>query len=99
MSGRRRSRPSDQWAQIPSNRSCAAELGWSLAKFNRKLDHLCERLQRAGVRGLHGDLGLSALDRRRLLVDHAVRSGLLDEALRLLAARSAPDASRRLHPG
>lgn len=71
-------RPSDQWAPVPSNRACAAELGWTLAKFNRKLDHLCERLQRAGVRGLHGDLGLSALDRRRLLVDHVVCSGLLD---------------------
>ena len=87
----RRARPSDQWAPIPSNRSCAAELGWTLAKFNRKLDHLCERLQRAGVRGVHGDLGLSAVDRRRVLVDHAVRSGLLDEAL---SARAAPHVQR-----
>lgn len=76
----RLARPSDRWAPIPSNRACAAELGWTLAKFNRKLDHLCERLQRAGVRGLHGDLGLSALDRRRLLVEHVGCSGLLDEA-------------------
>ncbi len=75
----RLARPSDQWAPIPSNRTCAARLGWTLAKFNRKLDHLCERLQRAGVRGVHGDLGLSAVDRRRVLVDHVVRTGLLDE--------------------
>ncbi|UDY37298.1 hypothetical protein [Dermatobacter hominis] len=71
-------RPADQWAPIPSNRACASRLGWTMAKFNRKLDHLCEKLERAGVRGLRGDLGLSAVDRRRLLVEHAVRSGLLD---------------------
>ena len=70
-------RPADQWAPVPSNRAGAARLGWSLAKYNRKLDHLCEKLHRAGVRGLHGDLGLLAGDRRRLLVDHAVRVGLV----------------------
>lgn len=74
----RRARPSDQWAPIPSNRECAAALGWTLAKWNRKLDHVCDKFQRSGVRGLHGDLGLSAMDRRRVLVDHVVRSGLLD---------------------
>jgi hypothetical protein len=73
-------RPADQWAPIPTNRECATRLGWTLAKFNRKLDHLCEKLERSGVRGLRGDLGLSALDRRRVLVEHAVRSGLLDRA-------------------
>ncbi len=73
----RLARPSDQWADIPSNRACAARLGWTLAKFNRKLDHVCDRLARSGVRGLRGDLGLSAVDRRRVLVDHVVRSGLL----------------------
>lgn len=80
MCGPRLQRPADQWAAIPSNRSCASELGWTLAKFNRKLDHLCEALERAGVRGVHGDLGLSAVDRRRVLVDHVVRSGLIDHA-------------------
>jgi len=70
-------RPSDRFSPVPSNRSCAARLGWSLAKFNRKLDHLCEKLDRAGVRGLHGDLGLLAADRRRVLVDHAVQVGLV----------------------
>ena len=74
----RRAMPADQWAPIPTNRECAAELGWTLSKFNRKLDHLCDKLHRAGVRGMHGDLGLSATDRRRLLVDHVVRSELLE---------------------
>lgn len=70
--------PADQWAPIPSNRECAAALGWTLSKFNRKLDHLCDKLHRAGVRGMRGDLGLSATDRRRVLVEHVVRSGLLE---------------------
>ena len=75
--GPRLDRPADQWADIPTNRAAAAELGWSLAKYNRKLDHVCDKLARVGVRGLRGDLGLSAMDRRRTLVDHVVRSGLL----------------------
>ena len=69
--------PADRWAPVPSNRECALRLGWTLAKFNRKLDHLCEKLHRAGVRGVHGDLGLLAADRRRVLVDHAVQVGLV----------------------
>ncbi len=36
---------------ILANRQGAARLGWSLPKFNRKLDHLCEKLHRAGVAG------------------------------------------------
>jgi hypothetical protein len=73
-------RPADRFAPLPTNRACAQQLGWSLAKFNRKLDHLCEKLARAGVRGVHGDLGLLAADRRRVLVDHAVQVGLVTAA-------------------
>lgn len=94
----RLARPSDQWAVIPSNRECASALGWTLAKYNRKLDHLCNKLARSGVRGLHGDLGLSALDRRRNLIDHVVRIGLLDrcaEPARELTAPAAPLGRRR----
>lgn len=97
----RLARPSDQWADIPSNRSCAARLGWTLAKFNRKLDHVCDRLARSGVRGLRGDLGLSAVDRRRVLVDHVVRSGLLAGSTAVGAlgpgvnGRAAPPPRRR----
>ena len=29
-------------------------LGWTLTKFNRKLDNVCQKLARHGVRGLHG---------------------------------------------
>jgi hypothetical protein len=64
-------------AAVPANRAGATRLGWSLSKFNRKLDHLCEKLARAGVHGVHGDAGASATDRRRRLVDHAVDLGLV----------------------
>ena len=62
---------------IIANRQGAARLGWSLPKFNRKLDHLCEKLHRAGVAGLHGGLGTGAADRRRRLVDHALEARLV----------------------
>ena len=97
----RLARPSDQWADIPSNRACAARLGWTLAKYNRKLDHVCDRLARSGVRGLRGDLGLSAVDRRRVLVDHVVQSGLLTRAAsvgELSAGGSGPALSAPAAP-
>lgn len=76
---------------IPSNRNRAARLGWTVTKFNRKLDHLCEKLDRAGVPDVHGGLGASALDRRRRVVDHALAAGLVsvDELPLLDAAREA----------
>ena len=63
--------------QLPTNRQCAARLGWTLTKLNRKLDHLCDKLHRAGVAGVHGDLGASAGSRRQRLVDHAVMARLV----------------------
>jgi hypothetical protein len=69
--------PADPDAPIPGNRAGAARLGWTLPKFNRKLDHLCEKLHRAGVRGVHGSLGASADHRRRHLVEHALTAGLV----------------------
>jgi hypothetical protein len=65
---------------LPTNRQGAARLGWSLPKFNRKLDHLCEKLHRAGVAGVHGGIGASAADRRRRLVEHALEVGLVTSA-------------------
>lgn len=62
---------------LPTNRAAAALLGWTLTKLNRKLDHLCLKLARAGVGGLHGDVAVLAADRRRRLVEHAVEVGLV----------------------
>lgn len=77
--------PAASDAPVPANRAGAARLGWSTSKFNRKLDHLCEKLARAGVSGVHGAAGASALDRRRRVVDHAIELGLVtSEDLALL---------------
>ncbi|WP_235931447.1 MULTISPECIES: hypothetical protein [Actinomyces] len=60
-------------AEIPSSAHAAARLGWSLTKFNRKLDNVCEKLDRVGVRGLRGGRAEGAASNRRTaLVEHAV---------------------------
>ena len=63
--------------RLPPNRQTAMRLGWTLSKFNRKLDHLCGRLSRHGVRGLQGRVGTTASDRRQNLVDHALAHHLV----------------------
>ena len=60
-------------AELPSSAAAAARLGWPLTKFNRKLDNVCEKLDRVGVRGLRGGrAGGAASNRRTALVEHAV---------------------------
>jgi hypothetical protein len=63
--------------ELPTNRAVARRLGWSITKFNRKLDNLCNRFAKLGVGGLRGSIDQLATDRRRRLVDHAVESGLI----------------------
>lgn len=77
---------------IPSSQAAADRLGWPLTRFNRKLDHICERLTRYGVRGLHGGPGRLATNRRARLVEHAVATRLVtSEDLRMLANPAAYD--------
>lgn len=64
-------------AAIPSSAQAAQRLGWTLTKFNRKLDNVCEKLSRTGVRGLHGGPRKLAVNRRARLVEHAVASRLV----------------------
>jgi hypothetical protein len=63
--------------EIPSSAEAARRLGWTLTRFNRKLDNVCQKLTRAGVRGLHGAPGLLASGRRARLVEYAVSSRLV----------------------
>lgn len=71
--------------ETPSNRAAAHRLGWTITRFNRKLDNVCDRLTRAGVSGMRGQAGVLASDRRTRLVEHAVSSGLVSpEDLALL---------------
>jgi len=62
---------------VPTNAEAARHLGWSLTKFNRKLDNLCLKFARQGVTGLHGSQGALASDRRAALVTHALSVGLV----------------------
>jgi hypothetical protein len=63
--------------ELPTNRAVARRLGWSITKFNRKLDNLCNRFTKLGVGGLRGSIDQLATDRRRRLVEHAIESGLI----------------------
>ncbi|MFC7405978.1 hypothetical protein [Georgenia alba] len=62
---------------IPTSQEAAARLGWAITRFNRKLDNVCDKLHRHGVRGLRGGPGKLAVNRRARLVEHAVASRLV----------------------
>lgn len=85
-------RPSEQ-QEVPTSRALAHQLGWTMPKLNRKLDHLCQKLDRAGVKGLRGDLGEAASARRLRLARHAVDARLVTrDQLDLLDRGSAEQA-------
>lgn len=62
---------------VPTSAQASQRLGWQLTKFNRKLDNVCDKLDRLGVRGLRGGPGKLASNRRARLVEHAVFSRLV----------------------
>lgn len=64
-------------SELPSNADVAERLGWRVTKLNRKLDHLCIKFDKLGVAGLRGSARRLATERRRLLVDHCLSSGLI----------------------
>ncbi|NQX12294.1 hypothetical protein HQQ80_11710 [Microbacteriaceae bacterium VKM Ac-2855] len=64
-------------SDIPSSASAAARLGWLTTRFNRKLDNVCEKLDRVGVRGVRGGPGALATNRRARLVEYAVSTQLV----------------------
>ncbi len=59
-------------AVLPTSAQAAARLGWTVTKFNRKLDNVCDKLSKLGVRGLQGDAGRLASNRRARLVEYAL---------------------------
>ena len=68
-------------ATLPSSAEAAERLGWTVTKFNRKLDNVCQKFDRLGVQGLHGGPGRLASDRKARLVEYAVAArvvGLAD---------------------
>ncbi|CAM3821840.1 hypothetical protein SMNI109538_14575 [Smaragdicoccus niigatensis] len=78
-------------SRIPSSAQAAARLGWSITKFNRKLDNVCDKYDRIGVTGLRGGDGQVALNRKARLVEYAMATRTITKAdLPLLDA--PPDA-------
>lgn len=62
---------------LPTNRLLASGLGWTVTKYNRKLDGLCTKFTKAGVTGLHGSADRLAKDRRMRLAEHVVHAGIV----------------------
>ena len=74
--------------EIPSSAAAAARIGWTITRFNRKLDNVCQKLADAGTRGLHGGIGNLACNRKSRLVEHALSTRLVTEQdLALLGGR------------
>jgi hypothetical protein len=80
--------PGTGMSQLPSSAAAAERLGWPITKFNRKLDNVCQKLKKAGVRGLHGDSDRLASARRARLVEYAVSA-------RLVTSGDLPDLDTR----
>ena len=62
---------------IEGNAVIARRLGWTPKKFHRKLDAICDKLARQGVRGVKGELGGAADLRRNRVLEHALGAGLI----------------------
>ena len=67
-------------ATVPTSAEAANRLGWTLTKFNRKLDNVCQKLARMGVRGLHGGPDNLAVNRRARLVEYALATRWVDKS-------------------
>ena len=83
---------------IPTSAEAAARLGWSMTTFNRKLDNVCDKLDKIGVSGLRGGRGKLATNRRARLIEYAVATHLvsIDDVARLDAA--APEEGEGERP-
>lgn len=62
---------------LPTAAQAAERLRWTVTKFNRKLDNVCQKLERAGIAGLHGGPDGLALNRRARLVQYALATRLV----------------------
>jgi len=65
---------------IPPSAAAATRLGWTTTKFNRKLDNVCEKLAKIGIRGLVTEGERSASSRRARLVEYALAARLISSA-------------------
>ena len=78
---------------LPTSAEAARRVGWPEKKFNKKLDQVCQKLAKAGVRGLHGGPGDIAANRRARLVEYCLASGVVTEADLPELDRPLPEAT------
>jgi hypothetical protein len=64
-------------SELPTSAQAADRLGWTLTRFNRKLDNVCDKLDRIGVPGMRGGVRSYATNRRVRLVEHALAARLV----------------------
>jgi len=76
---------------VPTSADAADRLGWTLTKFNRKLDNVCQKLTQRGVGGLHGGPEKLAVNRRARLVEYALATRLVERDDLDMLDRSAED--------
>lgn len=62
---------------VPQSGAAAQRLGWTVTKFNRKLDNVCEKLSDVGVRGLRGGPTKLASSRKARLVEYAMAARIV----------------------
>ncbi|MGG7464620.1 MULTISPECIES: hypothetical protein [unclassified Plantibacter] len=79
--------------EIPASAAAAKRLGWSQTTFNRKLDNVCDKLDKFGVQGLRGGPGKLATGRRARLVEYAVSTRMVDVNDLPLLDRAAAEAA------
>lgn len=66
-------------SSLPTSGDAARRVGWSERKFNKKLDQVCQKLAKAGVRGLHGGPGDIAANRRARLVEYCLATRVVTD--------------------
>ncbi|WP_407358630.1 hypothetical protein LTA6_000697 [Microbacterium sp. LTA6] len=80
-------------SEIPTSAKAAERLGWTVTRFNRKLDNVCDKFDRIGVPGMRGGQRTFATNRRARLVEHVIASRLVSrEDLALLDVPLPADA-------
>ena len=67
-------------SEIPTSANAARRLGWTLKKFEKKIDNVCEKLTSRGVKGLKGESGNLAASRRARLVEYALSARIVTSA-------------------
>lgn len=85
--------------EIPTSAEAAGRLHWSMTTFNRKLDNVCEKLDKIGIPGLRGGKGNLATHRRLRLVEYAVATRLVStDDLYLLTKHDAEQEQKATSP-